>query len=200
MLKGSHHLEITKLKQGIAKIGNNYGKGHNYIPTLKVKEKQRQFMLGKKIALGKHWKCKRGFENRSKALLGNQYAKGIIRTKEMKEKDRENTLKRLSLQKFKNTDIERTTKLELRKLRKKNKIPKFIFQFRIGKYVVDFYIPKWKLVIECNGTYWHLGFARKVRDMRKKEYLERKGYRVLVFWDKEIKAKDFRKQISKELN
>lgn len=60
-------------------------------------------------------------------------------------------------------------------------------QKRMGHYLVDFYIPSKKLVIECDGTYWHNKPDVKERDARKDAYLLSQGYIVLRFTDVEIK-------------
>ena len=49
---------------------------------------------------------------------------------------------------------------------------------RIGKYSIDFYIPKHKLCIEIDGTY-HLFPSRMVKDSEKNRYLLKNGYSVL---------------------
>ena len=55
-----------------------------------------------------------------------------------------------------------------------------------GKYYLDFYIPKLRLVIECNGKYWHSLPNRKQRDKELKEYVESTGRKIIFIWDYEI--------------
>lgn len=52
---------------------------------------------------------------------------------------------------------------------------------------VDFYIPHKKLVIECDGDYWHNLPGVQENDRRKTLQLEAKGYKVLRFWEHEIR-------------
>lgn len=54
-------------------------------------------------------------------------------------------------------------------------------------YWLDFYIPSFKLVVECNGDYWHNLSERKERDKMLKEYVESTGRRIVFIWEHEIK-------------
>jgi len=79
----------------------------------------------------------------------------------------------------KETGIEKKVRLELtrRKIAFKQEFP-----LRIGRrrwcYYLDFYIPKWNLVIEVDGSYWHRTVAVKKRDARKDKRLTNLGYTV----------------------
>lgn len=53
-------------------------------------------------------------------------------------------------------------------------------------YWLDFYISSFKLVVECNGDYWHNLPERKERDKRLKEYVESTGRRIVFIWEHEI--------------
>ena len=60
---------------------------------------------------------------------------------------------------------------------------KFRRQQPIGPYVADFACMSHKLVIELDGG----GHAqRKARDHERDEYLRRRGYSVLRFWNTEV--------------
>ena len=65
---------------------------------------------------------------------------------------------------------------------------RFIQQKEIlnGKYYLDFYIPSLKLVIECNGDYWHNLPKRKQRDKELKKYVEGTGRKIIFIWEHEI--------------
>ncbi|MEK6881020.1 MAG: DUF559 domain-containing protein [Nanoarchaeota archaeon] len=53
-------------------------------------------------------------------------------------------------------------------------------------YQCDILIPSMNLVIECFGDYWHkYPIGREIDVIRTKELLE-KGFKLLVFWEKEI--------------
>ena len=63
----------------------------------------------------------------------------------------------------------------------------FIPQWRYKYGIADFYLPQIKLVIECNGIYWHSKPESIKRDKRKKEWLENNGYKVLTLQSETIK-------------
>jgi very-short-patch-repair endonuclease len=58
-----------------------------------------------------------------------------------------------------------------------------------GLYVVDVLVPGAKIVIECDGDYWHRSDDKDIarRDQKKTKYLESRGYIVFRFWESEIK-------------
>ena len=55
-------------------------------------------------------------------------------------------------------------------------------------YQCDILVPSKKLVIECFGTYWHNYPLGREIDLLRINELRDKGWRVLVFWENEIKA------------
>lgn len=65
---------------------------------------------------------------------------------------------------------------------------KFDAEHRIGRYVVDFYVPAKGLVIECDGTYWHSKPDVKARDAIRDEWFARHGYRVVRLTEAEIRS------------
>jgi len=78
----------------------------------------------------------------------------------------------------KRTSIEKSMKKALTSL---NLI--FIEQEAIGRYTVDFCLPIHKSIIEVDGTYWHKDIKK---DLRKTNYLIKKGWQVLRFTEIEI--------------
>ncbi|MHA1252230.1 MAG: endonuclease domain-containing protein [Candidatus Helarchaeota archaeon] len=63
-----------------------------------------------------------------------------------------------------------------------DKIPGLVQQKQIGRYRVDFAIPDAKVIIECDGDYWHDSDKDYIRD----EYLFEKGWEVIRFSGTEI--------------
>jgi len=62
---------------------------------------------------------------------------------------------------------------------------RFRRQYSIGKYIVDFYCPELKLVVEIDGaTHDHPDVYKK--DQEKQRYLESKGFTVIRYNDEEI--------------
>ncbi len=57
-----------------------------------------------------------------------------------------------------------------------------------GLYVVDALVPGAKIVIECDGDYWHAQPKLQERYKRKDSYLKNRGYLVLRFWESELMA------------
>ena len=62
---------------------------------------------------------------------------------------------------------------------------KFQRQHSIGKYIVDFYCPIKKLIVEIDGIQ-HGDIEDKKYDTERTEYFEFLGYKVLRFWNNEI--------------
>lgn len=58
-------------------------------------------------------------------------------------------------------------------------------QAPIGSYVVDFFCPAKRLIIELDGGH-HSEDATAQRDRERQQWLEREGYRVVRFWNSEI--------------
>jgi very-short-patch-repair endonuclease len=58
-------------------------------------------------------------------------------------------------------------------------------QAPIGPYVVDFFCPAKRLIIELDGGH-HNEDATAQRDSERQAWLEKEGYRVIRFWNSEI--------------
>ncbi|MGH2574956.1 MAG: endonuclease domain-containing protein [Ignavibacteria bacterium] len=71
-------------------------------------------------------------------------------------------------------------------LRKKNILKqRFLRQFSIGNYVVDFYCPKLKLAIEIDGS-THLGNEQIKYDRQRQEEVESLGVVLIRFWNDDV--------------
>ena len=68
----------------------------------------------------------------------------------------------------------------------KNITPKFHRQKIIGNYIVDFYCPKLKIVIEIDGIQ-HYEEDNAKYDLKRTEFLENLGLTVIRFDNSEIK-------------
>ena len=53
-------------------------------------------------------------------------------------------------------------------------------------FFLDFYVPSLKLVIECNGDYWHSLPEKVERDKNLKKYVESTGRKIVFIWEHEI--------------
>lgn len=64
-------------------------------------------------------------------------------------------------------------------------------ELKIGKFRMDFYLPKRNLVIECDGEYWHMTRKIKLRDQRKDKLLGNLGYNILRLSGQDIIKSNF---------
>ncbi|MFD2564032.1 endonuclease domain-containing protein [Aquimarina rubra] len=62
---------------------------------------------------------------------------------------------------------------------------KFRRQHSIGNYIVDFYCPKEKLIIELDGQIHNKPKAQE-KDQKRTDYLESLGFRVIRFENKMV--------------
>lgn len=81
------------------------------------------------------------------------------------------------------TDAERSLWSRIR--RKQLKGYQFYRQKNIGNYIVDFYCPAVKLVIEIDGGQ-HYSQQGREKDRKRDDYLSRLGLNVLRFSDREV--------------
>lgn len=61
------------------------------------------------------------------------------------------------------------------------------YTFFEGKTVADFFIPSKKIVIYCDGDYWHKKEKVAARDKTQNELLEQNGYKVFRFTESDIR-------------
>lgn len=81
------------------------------------------------------------------------------------------------------TDTETIMWLKIRRRQLKNY--QFYRQKIIGDYIVDFYCPKAKLVIELDGGQ-HYMYKEKKKDEKRDNYLRALGLKVLRFSDRDF--------------
>ncbi len=83
---------------------------------------------------------------------------------------------------FKETKIELAIENELRRAN-----IKYQKQFGIsGVGIVDFFLPDFNMIIECDGDYWHTREGVPQRDADRDLRASFKGYETLRFWEHEI--------------
>lgn len=91
------------------------------------------------------------------------------------------------------TSIEKKTREAL----EKNKID-FIQENKIGRYSIDFFLPKYNLCLEVDGSYWH---RDPTKDIKRDSFLTKKGFHVLRIGEIEINsAKDLPDYILAKIN
>ena len=62
---------------------------------------------------------------------------------------------------------------------------KFLFQYIIGQFIVDFFCPDCKLIIEVDGSY-HSEPIQEYGDEQRTYMLEQLGYKVIRFTNKQV--------------
>ncbi len=62
---------------------------------------------------------------------------------------------------------------------------KFKRQVPIGNYIVDFLCKEKNLIVEIDGGQ-HNETLNKIKDIKRTNYLESKGYKVIRFWNSEV--------------
>jgi len=83
---------------------------------------------------------------------------------------------------YKGTSIEKAIESELIKLG-----INYESQARIGRYLCDFYINDWNLVVECDGDYWHSLPENIQRDKKKDNWMKENGYNIIRLKESEIR-------------
>jgi DNA mismatch endonuclease Vsr len=220
--RGFHPSEEIKQKMSKARLGDknpNYGKH----PSKETRQKLREANLGKNHPMyGKHQSSETR-KKRSESLKGKKnpmYGKHHSAETKLKERKShlgsknsffgkhhtEETKQKIRIKKqdrkfpFLNTKIEIACQDYLRSIKVEFETQKLIFGHP------DIYIPKQKIIIFCDGDYWHANpkkykasrfmyypkgmskTAQKVWDYDKKitGELEKQGYIVLRFWEYDI--------------
>lgn len=65
--------------------------------------------------------------------------------------------------------------------------PKLVYQFPVGKYFADFYIPILNKIIELDGHEWHEKTPEQAENDRVRErFIQDKGFLVVRFTGREI--------------
>lgn len=74
-------------------------------------------------------------------------------------------------------------------------------QYPVDWYTCDMFLPKYNLIIECDGDYWHNLPKSKTRDKRKDGHLAKLNYKVLRLPESKIRTnlEWCRKQIAKAI-
>lgn len=193
-LKGYKRSEVTKRKISESRKGIKFSEDH--INNLKkaLKNRKPSFgMLGKKhseetkqkmsnIQKGKKHKgyklSDKYKKQRSNIRKGTHFS---IATKQKMRKSRINYMATIGIKK-KNTSIEIAIEQELLKrnifYQKQISIENIAF--------VDFLLPN-KIIIQCDGNYWHSRKINKGKDIAQDTELYFKGYKVFRFTETEIK-------------
>ena len=153
----------------------------------KVKNKIREKLLGHRVSTVVRQKISKSLVGKLVGELNPFYGKH--HTTENKEKSRVRAINMLTSGLLSN----RRTQIEL-KIREALLKTDLTFNEQIpleGITVVDFYLPKYRAVLYCDGDYWHKGeWANKHKVPNKDNWqtktLESRGYKVFRFSETEI--------------
>lgn len=145
----------------------------------------------KKLAILQNGRVKSVEERQklSRSLKGHiPWNKGRHWTEEEKDRIREVTIKsgRYGLN---NVSGSNPTSIEIKVAEQLEEYGiKYVYQKSIcnGHFILDFYLPEYQLVIECNGDYWHNRPERKERDLKVEKYVKAKGKDILWLWEHDI--------------
>jgi len=169
---GKNHSEEARLKMSIAHKGKTSGrKGKKQTEQWK---KEHSKVLKEKYASGKliaYWKDKnlsiKHRESISKSLE-TAYVSGIR-----------------SIRKIKDTSIELAFEKILKQLNL-NYEKQYSIVIDNLYSCVDFFLPDYNIIIECDGDYWHNRKDMIKQDKLKNQLWSLQGYTVLRFWEHAI--------------
>lgn len=126
------------------------------------KGKKHPKMVGQQTVLGKHWK-------------------NPPMTEAHKQKLRE---WKISHPTCSNKDTGIELKIEAELQRRNINYQKQVPLCKIAR--VDFYLPEYRIVIQCDGDYWHNKPGIPERDERQDKVLTFNGFNIFRFWEHEI--------------
>jgi len=108
---------------------------------------------------------------------------GVKKANIIKDKIRRNTIKQ-HMKGFPQTNT--SIEIRMQKLLDKNQI-KYLHPFNFNdKFACDFALVEKKIIIECDGDYWHNREDIKNRDKSKNAYIKACGWKMLRFWESDI--------------
>ena len=141
-----------------------------------TKETRKNVSIGVKKSYNEELRKVRSRDNK-RIWAGMSYEQKLKRTHNGITAAREKALKMSS------SSIEEKVAKQLDELNIKYKRQK---RLNNCKFYVDFYLPEYNLVIECNGDYWHKLPDRIERDKKLKAYVENAGRKIIFIWEHEI--------------
>ena len=119
-------------------------------------------------------------KNPENKYKGPAWNRGIPQSESAKQKIREARVKQIMIKKDTKIELITEKELMLRCIKYQKQVP-------LEKICIpDFYLPKYRVVIFCDGDYWHNLPHYKIRDKRINKTLRQKGYKVYRFWEHEI--------------
>lgn len=195
---GMKHTEEAKRKIAKANIGNKKHLGHKHSleAIAKIKEARKK-QVGEnhpnwKGGLPKCIDCKKQLKNRyakrcRSCFMKDQWKRRKKNGWKLSDSSKQNIRKNV-IRHLKDNGLKQDTSIELKikEILDKNDIQyEHPFKFN-NKFLCDFAIINKKIIIECDGDYWHNREDIKKRDKAKNAYIRKCGWRILRFWEKDI--------------
>lgn len=174
---GKKHSTVTKRKIGLKTIERNYKAerhpnwkgGFPKCIDCKKQLKNRYAKRCRCCSMKEEWKTRK--------------KNGWKFSDSSKQKIRKNVIKHL-----KDNSLKQDTSIELKikEVLEENNIQyEHPFKFN-DKFLCDFAIVDKKIIVECDGDYWHNREDIKKRDRSKNAYIRKCGWEILRFWEKDI--------------
>ena len=199
--KGKTFLEIfgnkvsEKIKNSMRKPKTNSSKMGRYKRTVKMKKDMKDRLMGKSYTeiygkeVGDMKRKKHSESMKKKYQEGYSPLKGKLIGQnnpscrpEVIEIIRKKAVQRMSSMPKEGTSIEIAMKKYL-----SDRGINFIHQYNFNdKFSCDFAIPSHKIIIECDGEYWHNYPHGTPKDSSRDKYITVCGWKVLRFWGKDI--------------
>lgn len=119
-------------------------------------------------------------KNPENIYRGIPWNKNIPQTESVKQKIREARVKQVMVKKDTSIELSMEKELRTRSINYQKQVP-------LEKVCVsDFYLSDYRVVIFCDGDYWHNLPNYKIRDKRINKVLRTRGYKVYRFWEHDI--------------
>lgn len=182
--KRKPHSEETKKLIGLANSGINWTDERRKIVS--------ESMKNNKNMLGKHHTKEAKRKMRLSRIGKSSWIKGKYQTEETKQKIRQ----KRAIQIFSQQDT--SIEVKIQNFLKALQIDFFTHQYMNQiehAYQCDILIPSMKMVIECDGDYWHKYPVGLDKDHVRTQELVGNGFKVLRLWEHEINSMESPKEL-----
>lgn len=165
---------LSKKRKGVPNLKHPYNEDHpshrEYIEKLSVNSKRQMEKYIKDGSM--EWRLSRLYKGREDFQETEEGRKALYYA----------GVQAVKSQRGRSSSIEIKMRDELT-----SRLIPFVEQYPIGnRFVSDFYIPKYNIIIECDGNYWHNLPEVKERDKMKNELIKNEGRSLYRFWESEI--------------
>lgn len=184
---GYKHTKEAKKKMSLARLGKKrlpFSKEHR--KKLSKAKKGTKFSEETKKRMSERMKGTHHSEETKRRMSESKKGrKGTMLGKHHSEKTKEK-MRQMKInnpnRKFKDTSIELKVEEELKKRN-------IYYQKQVplcNVAIVDFYLPEYRIIIQCDGDYYHNLIGAIERDERQDKILTFNGFNIYRFWEHEI--------------